>query len=371
MKKVLFVATVVKKHINVFHLPTLKLFKEHGYETSVCARNDFENKIECIIPYCDHYYDIPFERNPIKINNINCYKKIKDLIDTEKYDIIYCHTPVGAMIARLASRHARKIYNTKVIYMAHGFHFYNGAPILNWLVYYPVERLLSKYTDTLITINREDYQRALKFKAKKVEYVPGVGIDLSRFYCDEDIRINKRKELNINNDDIALLSVGELTKRKNHLAVIEAIKQINDVNLKYFICGTGPLKKKILKKINKYHLDNQVFLLGFRKDIVDICNACDLFVFPSLQEGLPVALMEAMACGMPVICSNIRGNVDLIANGENGFIFSKQENSINIIKKCINDNSIKQMGYSNLQKIKDYDIRIILKELEDIFFNNE
>ena len=191
MKKVLFVATVVKQHINVFHLPALKLFKDYGWETSVCARNDFDNSDDCKIPYCDNYYDIPFERNPLKIKNISCYREIKKLIEQNQYDIVYCHTPVGGAVARLAARKSRK-KGTKVIYMAHGFHFYSGAPIINWLVYYPVEKWLSRYTDILITINKEDYQRGLKFKAKRIEYVPGVGIDLTKFYFNEDIRKQKR-----------------------------------------------------------------------------------------------------------------------------------------------------------------------------------
>lgn len=367
MKKVLFVATVVKKHINVFHLPALKLFKDYGWETSVCARNDFDNSDDCKIPYCDNYYDIPFERNPLKIGNISCYRKIKKLIEKEQYDIVYCHTPVGGAIARLAAKDMRK-NGTQVIYMAHGFHFYTGAPIINWLVYYPVEKWLSRYTDILITINKEDYQRGLKFKAKRIEYVPGVGIDLTKFYFNEDIRKQKRAELSLTNDDFAMLSVGELTKRKNHLIVLEAMHKINNVNLHYYICGSGPLKEEIESLAKQYHLEKNVHLLGFRKDIYDICNACDLFIFPSLQEGLPVALMEAMACRMPVVCTKIRGNSDLIVENKGGFLVEiTVDDFVSKIQVCLEKNNLQQMGKYNLNVIQNYSISRILEIMKELF----
>lgn len=367
MKKVLFVATVVKKHINVFHLPALKLFKDYGWETSVCARNDFDNSDDCKIPYCDNYYDIPFERNPLKIGNISCYRKIKKLIEKEQYDIVYCHTPVGGAIARLAAKDMRK-NGTQVIYMAHGFHFYDGAPLINWLIYYLIEKWLSRYTDILITINQEDYQRGLKFYAKKVKYTPGVGIDLNKFYFDEKIRMKKREELNLHDNDFALLSVGELTKRKNHLMVIEAMNQLDNKNLHYFICGSGPLKSEIESLAKKYHLNNNIHLLGFRKDVYDICNACDLFVFPSLQEGLPVALMEAMACQMPVVCTNIRGNSDLIVENKGGFLAEiSPEDFANKIAICINKNNLKDMGKYNQEVIKNYNITKVSEIMKEIF----
>ena len=165
IKKVLFVATVVKTHINVFHIPYLKMLKEMGYETHVAARNDFEDSDDCIIPYCDYYHDMPFERSPIKFNNVKTYKQLKELIFKENFDIIHCHTPMGGVLSRLAYKSLKNKVKTKIIYTAHGFHFYKGAPLINWVLYYPVEKYLSKYTDILITINKEDYNRAKnKFK---------------------------------------------------------------------------------------------------------------------------------------------------------------------------------------------------------------
>ena len=195
MKKVLFVATVVKTHIMEFHIPYLKMFQDMGWETAVAARNDYEDPADCQIPFCDTYYDIPFERLPWKAANFRAYRELKAIIDREHFDIIHCHTPVGAMIARLAARDARK-RGTKVIYTAHGFHFFKGAPVKNWLMFYPAEWLLAPLTDVLVTINKEDYAFAKKkIRAKRIEYVPGVGVDTAKFHVGTVDRGEKRREL--------------------------------------------------------------------------------------------------------------------------------------------------------------------------------
>ena len=318
MKKVLFTATVTKTHINTFHLPYIKFFKEKGYETHVCSKNDFIGE-DCTIPNCDIHYDVEFERFPINIKNIKAYKQLKKIINENDYEIIHCNTPVASILTRLAAIKARK-KGTKVIYTAHGFHFFKGAPLLNWILYYPAEKICSYFTDILITINKEDYTLAKKkMKAKKIEYVPGVGIDISKFskiQFDEKLR----QKNGVNSDDIMVLSVGELSKRKNHEVVIRALAKINNKNIHYFIAGRGELKTYLLDLSKKLGLEDRVHLLGYRNDIGKLCKVSDIFCFPSKQEGLPVALMEAMAIGLPVICSEIRGNIDLIGKSEKNCI---------------------------------------------------
>ena len=192
--KVLFIATVVKTHIMEFHIPYLKMFKDMGWETAVAARNDFENPDDCVIPYCDKYYDIHFERNPFKPQNISAYRQLKHIIDTEGYDIIHCHTPVGGVIGRMASGRARR-QGSKVFYTAHGFHFFHGSSPVSWILYYPVERLFARMTDVLITINTEDYKTAKSFKAGMVEYTPGVGVNTEKIrHGVQTDRKTKRKE---------------------------------------------------------------------------------------------------------------------------------------------------------------------------------
>lgn len=296
MKKVLFVATVVRLHINMFHKPFIKWFHEQGWQVDVAANNDYENKDDCVIPFCDHHYVMPFERSPFKKGNLEAYKQLKVLLDRERYDIIHCHTPMGAVVARLAAGSARN-RGTKVIYTAHGFHFFNGAPLVNWLVYYPVERILARKTDLLLTMNQEDCRRAKTFKAKRVEMVNGVGMDLGRFsVAAPDEKLAVRKELGLSQGDTFAISVALLIKRKNHTVLIDAIHKLNDPNFHLFILGDGVQEQELRGKIKALGLENQLHLLGFRNDVYKLCRAADLFLFAFLQEGLPVAVMEAMAC---------------------------------------------------------------------------
>ena len=368
-RKVLLVATVVKIHVNVFHIPCLKMFQEQGWETWVCSRNDYDNPKECVIPYCDHYVDIPFERNPLKPGNVKAYRMLREIIEKEQFDLIYCHTPVGAMLARLAGISARK-KGTKVIYMAHGFHFYSGAPLLNWMLYYPVEKFLSRFTDGLITINQEDYRRAQKFHAGKIILIPGVGIDLDKFQKKEPTRQEIRSKLGIPESKIILMSVGELTKRKNHMVMIEALARLKEYDILYVICGDGPLKAQLRAKAEELGVRDRLKLLGFRKDIAELHKAADIFVFPSLQEGLPVALMEAMASGLPIVASKIRGNEDLISNNQGGYLVNPtdSEQVAKAIEKMIqNPEKREKMEERNLEIITKYGQETVLQKMDEFF----
>ncbi len=367
-QKVLFTATVVKTHINVFHLPYLKWLKEQGYEVHVAAKNDFINE-SCIIPNCDKYYDVKFARFPFSKTNIKAYKQLKKLIQENNYDIIHCHTPVAGVLTRLA---ARRNKNTIVIYTAHGFHFLKGAPLLNWLIYYPVERFCARYTDKLITINKEDYERAKRFKLRKngkVYYVPGVGINLEKI---QNLKVNvkqKKKELCISKNIPILLSVGELNKNKNHETVLQALSKLKDKNFIYLICGRGVLKEYLERKIQELHLENKVKLLGYRSDVIKILKTADLFIFPSKREGLPVSVIEAMAAGLQIIASNVRGNRDLI-DKENLFEPDDVAALTNLIKKQFNNiekNGLRKVTYANLEQ---YSLKNVLKQMAEIYEEN-
>lgn len=321
-KKVLFVATVVKTHMMQFHLPYLRMFQDMGWETAVAAKNDYEDPRDCRIPYCDQYFDIPFHRLPWKKDNITAYRMLKEIIDEGRFDIVHCHTPVGAMVARLAARDARR-RGTRVIYTAHGFHFFRGAPLLNWLMYYPAEWALSFLTDTLITINQEDYARAKKhLHPKRLEYVPGVGIDTGKFRSTPAQRQEKRTALGFGDEDFLILTVAEMTKNKNHITVLRALAALHDApeanHIHYLICGRGEQWEQLSQDAKTLGISQQVHFLGYRTDAASLYGACDLFAFMTYREGLPVALMEAMAAGMPIVCTRVRGNRDLIADGVSG-----------------------------------------------------
>lgn len=372
MKKVLFVATVVKTHIMEFHLPYLELFKEMGWETAVAARNDYEDPTDCVIPYCDRYYDVPFARTPWNADNRRAYEKLKKIIDEGGYDIVHCHTPMGASLTRLAARKVRE-QGTMVFYTAHGFHFYKGAPLVNWLLYYPVERWLARYTDVLITINKEDYERARRFRAGKVCYVPGVGIDLTRFRPDDGGRMEKRRELGLGAEDFALLSVGELIPRKNHEVVLRALALLRQQgelgSIRYLICGRGACGEKLRHLAEEWEIAENVSFLGYRNDIPAICGCSDLFLFMSRQEGLPVALMEAMACGLPAVCSNIRGNVDLIEDGVSGTVAQSTPEAVaEAVRRLRADEMLRaRLAAAARERVKAFGLEQVREKMAELY----
>ena len=365
MPKILYVATVVKTHILEFHVPYLKMLKEMGWETAVAARNDFEDPSDCVIPYCDSFYDIPFERNPVNQRNNIAYKELKKVIDDGGYDIIHCHTPVGAMLTRIAAKDARK-KGCKVIYTAHGFHFYKGAPLVNWLLYYPVEKLLAKKTDVLVTINTEDYQRAQKFKAGKTVYVPGVGIDIGKFSRTEGIREKKRSELGIPLDAKVLLSVGELNVNKNHKVVINALPDMK--NCWYVVCGRGPLMDNYKKLASDLGVSDRVLLAGYRTDVSEFYQMADVFVFPSFREGLPVALMEAMASGLPCVAARNRGTDDLLNGSEMLFDATNLEELKHDLKVALSSEGKKEV-LRNKEHLLQFDINNTTEKIKDIYLS--
>lgn len=360
-KKVLFVATVVKTHINTFHLPFLKMFKEHGWEVHVAAKNDFVDE-PCIIPNCDHHFDMEFVRAPFSQRNIAAYKQLKQIIETNHYDIIHCHTPVAGVLTRLAARNSK---DTTVIYTAHGFHFYKGAPLINWLIYYPVERFCAKFTDKLITINQEDYHRANSWSLRnngKVYYVPGIGIDLEKIQNISTNKLQKKKELGIPNGVKVLLSVGELNKNKNHEIIIRALSKLDNKDFIYLICGKGELKEYLKNLAKELGVNDRVKFLGYRKDVLEICKVADLFVFPSKREGLPVSLIEAIACGVPCVASDVRGNRDILSI-DNLCKSNKEDEWRRLV----------QRGFYNYAKVNivdnKFELSKIMKRFENIYFN--
>lgn len=371
MEKVLILASVASM-IKQFNMPNIRLLQEMGYEVHVACNFekgdtisiDLVNELKMkLLQLNVSYYQIDFARKiPNLSEHLKAYKQVTHLLSMNDYSFIHCHSPIGGVIGRL-SAHKTK---TKVIYTAHGFHFFEGAPKKNWLLYYPVERLLAHYTDLLITINKEDYQRAQNFKAKKIVYIPGVGIDVKKFEHVNVDRNAKQRELGIREGKVVLLSIGELCTRKNHEVVIKALAKLNNSNMVYLICGNGDLYGYLENLSNQLKVD--VKLLGFRKEIPEIFAATDIFVLPSLQEGLPVALMEAMAAGLPVICSQIRGNVDLIENDKNGYLVNP--NNVQEFADAIDNITSKDssfMGEINRDKIKYYDIQNINEKMGEIY----
>ena len=381
MKKVLFVATVAS-HIKAFHEPYLKLFKDNGYKTYVVANNNLSHDEE--ICYCDEFISISIERSPYKFANIKAIRQLRKIINKEKFDIIHCHTPMGSVVTRLAAKTARKKYGTKVIYTAHGFHFYKGAPKKNWLIFYPVEKYLAKYTDMIITINKEDYdlaKRKFSKRCKNIKYFEGVGIKKEKlnFIMSENDKDILRKSLGLKNSDYILIYPAELSKRKGQIWLINAISKLlqNNSDIHLLLPGRDSLNGVCQKLVDDLNLKNQIHFLGYRNDIPCLLKISNASLSTSYQEGLPVNIMEAMSVGLPVIVTSCRGNSDLVENGENGFIIDRNsENSSNIFVEKIleiknNPNLEKKIKKNNLAKVKMFNVENILKKYEQIVLKNK
>ena len=366
MKKVLFTATV-DSHILHFHLPYLKLFKENGYKVHVATNGDEE------IPFCDVKHKISFERSPLKINNLKAIKDLKKIIDKENFEIIHTHTPMGSVVTRLAAMSARK-KGTRVIYTAHGFHFFKGAPKKNWIIFYPIEKIMSRVTDDLILINQEDYNLAKeKFHAKRTHLVPGVGVDPNKFNFDfpEEEKAKLRKSLGLKKTNFVMIYPAELSKRKNQKMLIEVMQKLVKKNKKFklLLPGKDSFNGKYQEMVKEYKLENNIKFLGYRQDIPKLLRISNLSVSSALQEGLPVNLLEAMQVGMPIVATDCRGNRDLVVEEKNGYIvdIDNVDAMEDRIYKIYKEKNRKHYKDANEKLIKKYVLDTVLSSVEEIY----
>lgn len=378
MKKALIIASVASM-IDQFNMDNVRILIDLGCEVHIAANFSFgstssqkrvslfreelnEMKIKVI--------DLPFPRRIGSIKaNMSVYRLLKHIIDKNNYSLIHAHSPIGGFITRLAAYNARS-KGAKIIYTAHGFHFFKGAPVFNWVFFYPIERFLSKFTDVIITINNEDYVRAQKFHAKKVIYIPSIGINTCNFYSNVlDIDM-KKNELGIPLEAFIVLSVGELSKRKNHEVILKAIYEIKDKNIYYIICGRGNEEAKLKTLTNKLGLENNVLFTGFRTDVPEIIKISDCFAFPSKREGFGIAAIEAMASGLPIITSNINGILDYSVDGVTGFVCNPNDvkGFANAIENLYENEALcKQMKQYNLKRSMDFDISIVHRIMKTVY----
>lgn len=363
--KVLITATV-QSHICQFHLPLVKMLKSMGYTVDVAAKDNLSVKPGLKLEDADNVFDVPFSRSPFSADNIKAYGKLKKIIRENDYDIIHCNTPMGSVVTRLAADTKK----TAVIYTAHGFHFFKGAPIKNWLFYFPIEWLLSFKTDFLICINREDYAFAKKrLHCGSAEYVHGVGFDSNRF-AGAPTKKEAKRSLGISEDETVLLSVGDICRRKNHKVIIEALARIKDINARFYIAGWDMMNGWLERLAEKLGVSEKVTFLGYTRQLSEYFEAADIFLFPSLQEGLPVALIEAMSRGLPVVASDIRGTNDLIDDGDGGYLLKTSDicGFAEKIKLLAGDGGLREkFGERNKCVSKEYEVRRVMNEMRKIY----
>ncbi len=268
---------------------------------------------------------VDLKRSPVSPHNIHGYFQLRKYFSENLYDIVITNEPVMGLMTRLAARTTRRKNGTKVIYFAHGFHFWQGAQRLNWMLFYPIEKIGGHFTDILVTMNSEDFELAKKhIKAGECRYTYGIGVDLSNFHKKEGVRERKRRELGLDDSTFMLYSTSELNDRKNLRSAAEIVAELKNrgYNVHFFDRGVGDQKEMLESYAKELGIEDSFTLLGYGKDVDEMCLAADAFLFTSKQEGLPVAVMEAMSCGLPCVASDIRGVSDLIENGSGGFVCS-------------------------------------------------
>ena len=370
-KKILFIENVASIKAISFYIAAAIAAQQCGFEFHVAynaSDRTQEDVDELKTKYNVVFHQIDFIRLPYDPRNLKAYRQVCRLINDEHFDLIHCNTPIGGVIGRLAGK---KCKVERVLYEAHGFHFYDGAPKKNWLIYYPIEKWLARKTDAIITINKEDFERATcRFKLRnhgKVYYVPGVGIDLSQYKLDESTRAIKRTGLGLKDTDIFLISIGELNKNKNNKVVIEALANLNNRNLHYFLCGVGTEENELRKMAKERNICNQVHFLGYRTDVKELLKAADIFVMPSIREGLSRSLMEAMASGSVCVVSKIRGNTDLVAGTEFGYLCTSTEDYVDAIRSIIYSDNIESKKNACLERIKMFDMESVCEAIRRIY----
>lgn len=372
MNKKALLVTRVSGFVPQFEMNNVKILQEMGYEVHYAANYNTVVYGEDNARLADtgiKRHSIHFCRSPFSLAVWRSYKELVQLMLEEKYDLIHCHMPMTGVLARKAAEKVRRMTGrqVKVIYTAHGFHFFQGAPIGNWLYYFP-ERHYARYTDKLVLINREDYERGCHFPVRgSVEFVPGVG---TKPMPEPDPSFDLRDFYGIPQDHKVVVSVGELTEAKNHTALIHAMDRFRREKLTCLICGTGAMKESLEQEIKEMYLQDKVILAGYCNNIPDILRQSDFFAFPSQREGLSVALMEAMQAGLPVMAADIRGNHDLIQDGEGGFLFSENlpEDYVGALAYFIKyPDEAERMGRWNQKQVENFSLDVVEKRMREIY----
>lgn len=361
MKKVLFVSHVA--NFQKFNRPYMNWFKEQGWCVHYASLDD-----ETIIG-ADEFHKIDFRRNPFNIKNIKALFQLIKLYKREKYDIVHCHTPIGGILARTAAIFSPK---TKVIYTAHGFHFYKGAPKKNYLIFHTAEKLFARRTDALVTINNEDYSAAQEFRLRKggkAFHINGVGIDTAKI---ADAKALSRAEFDIPENAFIVLTVAELIRRKNYLTALRAFAAADIPNSYYIICGNvisdgDEEVVRIKELVKELGISDRVIFTGYRRDVFSIIKLSDVFLFTSTQEGLSIAVIEAMAGGLPVVASRIRGNTELVKD-EYLCDVNNADGYAELIKRLYNNAELRNsVSADNIKSSQKYDVSNTVNEMADIY----
>lgn len=367
MKKVLYITTV-SRTVNAFLIPHIEMLIDNEYEVHCACSIDKEIDKRLIKKGID-IHNISFSRNPLSLDNLKAFKELIKIQKENKYDMVHVHTPIASIYGRLLKLKFKKL---KTIYTAHGYHFLKNGPMIGWVLYYPIEKIMAKLTDVTININQEDFEITKnKLKPKKSYLVNGVGLNLDEYSSlGKDKKSKKRENLGLEEEDFVVIMIAELNENKNQIQLIKAMELLKDKyqNIKCLIVGEGDKLQDLREEVKNRELEKNIIFLGFRTDINELINASDIGVLLSYREGLPRNLMEIMANGKRIVATNIRGNRDIVCNDFIGSLveIGDFETTAKAIENCYLTSANEE---KILKEVKNYEISSVLEELKFIYKN--
>lgn len=373
MKRALLLAPMGSVHRR-FNQANIAALQSLGLQVELCA--NFENgngpeiHNQSFVEECGirgvKTHSIPFARHSLT-GSLKCLSQLKELLSREQYDLVHTHTETGGLLLKLAHSEKGK---SKFVFTPHGMSFWKGSSLKSQLVYRPLERWICSAMDMNLGMNMEEVENLEQWNKRTAHYVHGVGLNMARMQNPSRSREQMREEFGLTESDKFIVSIGELDDNKNHITVIKALATLGRKDFKYVVCGVGPNKDMLLAEAECTGLKENVILAGYRSDIPDVLNAADIFVFPSFHEGMPVSALEAMACSLPVVCSAIRGNVDVVKDGDNGYLFKPSD--VDTLSRQIallmdNEALRQQMGAKNKEIVREFSLEAVTEELKAIY----
>lgn len=373
MKRALLLAPMGSVHRR-FNQANIAALQSLGLQVELCANFEHGNGPEIhnqsFLEECGirgiKTHSIPFARHSLT-GSLKCLSQLKELLSREQYDLVHTHTETGGLLLKLAYSEKGK---SKFIFTPHGMSFWKGSSLKSQLVYRPLERWICSAMDMNLGMNMEEVENLEQWNKRTAHYVHGVGLNVARMQNPSRSREQMREEFGLTESDKFIVSIGELDDNKNHITVIKALATLGRKDFKYVVCGVGPNKDMLLAEAEHMGLKDNVILAGYRSDIPDVLNAADIFVFPSFHEGMPVSALEAMACSLPVVCSAIRGNVDIVKDGDNGYLFKPSD--VDTLSRQIallmdNEALRQQMGAKNKKIVREFSLEAVTEELKAIY----
>lgn len=340
--------------------------RQLGHEVIWAA--DFSNYVGDVSQIDCPTRQIDIVSYPFHKTNLKALKQIKKIIKEENIEAVQCSTPIGGALGRIA---AYQCGIKKIMYTAHGFLFFKGAPLINRTIYKMEEKILSHITDVLITINPEDYRAAQQLTLrnnKKPYMVHGAGVEIG--VNVEVDACKKRASIGIPENAVMIISAGDLNINKNNHVVINALGILKNPNLYYVLCGVGSEEDNLKNLAVRNGVKDNVIFLGYRTDMPELMKISDIFVMPSFREGVPRSLLEAMDMNKPCVGSRTRGIADLIEEEKGGYICGPKspDEFASAIAKLANNQDLREaMGSFNHEKAKDYSYQIVRDEYLEIY----